>query len=273
VTPHLFRSTDIETCQAADGLPTWGLSVFRTFAAQLLDEYAAFPCVYAVEALKKSTLRFAFIEGPFDESALWQLRAALLEYLKIFRLLDPASPAIGKPGTREERRDVPGRHRLTSLIAFFAPDRCESLGVAEYEERFWSLVNFLHRHDPSPWPAEVPTELEHERWEFCFGGEPIFIVCSTQAHERRRSRRAGAFVVTFQPRWVFAPFEAEPDVGMRARQVVRQRLVAYDGVDPSPTLGTYGVQGNREWKQYFLRDSNDVPKECPFAKRLRGATE
>jgi FPC/CPF motif-containing protein YcgG len=265
VTPNLLRSTDIETGAADHALPAWGRSVFRVFADQVLDERAAFPCVYAVEALKKSTLRFVFIEGGFEESSLWQLHGALLEYLKIFRSLDPPPLPPGKPGSREERHAVPGQHRLTSMIAFFAPDPDESLGVAAYEERFWHLVRFLHRHDPLPWPAEIPTEVEHERWEFCFGGEPIFLVCNTPAHEQRRSRRAKSFVVTFQPRWVFAAFEAERGTGMHARQVVRRRIVAYDGIGPSPTLGAYGVPGTREWKQYFLRDSNDVPRKCPFA--------
>jgi FPC/CPF motif-containing protein YcgG len=251
-TSYLVSAADIGA--GAVEVSEWGRAAFRTFTGQIQGETGDFPCVYAIDALKRSALRYAFIDGPFGESSLCRVHAALLEYLKAYRTLVPSA--------REERGGA-GAHRLTSFVAFFAHE--EGLGLVEYERRFWRILEFLHRHDPAPWPADVPTDVEHESWEFCFAGEPIFIVCNTPAHQRRSSRRSPSLVLTFQPRWVFAGLEPDREAGIRGREVVRRRLAAYDQIAPSPALGGYGQPGNREWKQYFLSDSNeDLPTRCPF---------
>lgn len=69
-------------------------------------------------------------------------------------------------------------------------------------------------------------------------------------------------MVTFQPRWVFDSLKAS---GRNSRKIVREKISTYDDVAVFPGLGLYGHLDNREWRQYFIPDSNDTQhKECHF---------
>ncbi len=103
-------------------------------------------------------------------------------------------------------------------------------------------------------------------WEFSFAGEPIFVVCSTPAHVMRQSRRSSAFMLTFQPRWVFEKILGTEKAASAAFAEVRKRLIPYDSTSPSPLLGRYGNSDGREYQQYFLPDDNNAEAGCPFAK-------
>lgn len=138
--------------------------------------------------------------------------------------------------------------------------------MEEYQSLFWSVLRFLNQHDPQAWPADIPQDTEDPLWEFCFNGEPIFVVCNTPAHDKRRSRSAKGFLITFQPRWVFEELKGEK--GEKGRQLVRERLEKYDEVPLHPAMGAYGDEVNREWKQYFITNENTSPAKCPFHAML-----
>ena len=234
-------------------VPGWGPPAVLEMLDVIQSTAAPFPCTFAVSAARKRSLRFAFCDG-FDEDALAPLPGLLTAYLD---------------GHRDLGRD-------TSFVVLF-PDEPEDRALGGYRELFWAILDRLHAADDRPWPADVPLDPDDPRWEFCFHGEPIFVVCNTPAHEARRSRHSPGFVVTFQPRWVFEGIEAHTRQGQAARKVIRRRLAAYDAVAPSPALGDYGAPGNREWKQYFLDDGDggddrtDGDGVCPFGTaRARG---
>ena len=109
-------------------------------------------------------------------------------------------------------------------------------------------------------------EPEHDEWEYCFAGTPMFVVCNTPAHQGRRSRNGLGLTITFQPRWVFDGIEGHTPAGQKARRTIRARIDRYDALPPSPRLGVYGSEGNREWQQYFLPDDNETPprERCPL---------
>ena len=109
-------------------------------------------------------------------------------------------------------------------------------------------------------------------WEFSFAGEPIFVVCTTPAHVMRQSRRSSAFMLTFQPRWVFEKILGTEKAANAAFAEVRKRLVPYDSASPSPLLGRYGAADGREYQQYFLHDDNNASTGCPFAKLAQNKT-
>ncbi|SEM94523.1 YqcI/YcgG family protein [Lihuaxuella thermophila] len=231
---QLLRRADL----VAGKIPSWGLTAFKAFERDLLSKETPFPCIFGVEALKKDGLRYLFVED-HSESGWMQLRNGLLQYTEIFRRLG----------------------RMTSLAVFFKPYHQE-LTVEQYQRKFWSVLQFLHEHDPKPWPEEIPADWDDPLWEFCFNGEPIFVVCNTPAHIKRRSRHSATFMITFQPRWVFE--ELQGPKGEKGREAVRRRLVKYDEVDVHPAMGVYGDPKNREWKQYYITDSNESPSRCPF---------
>jgi len=226
-------------------LPEWGPPVLDAFFADLTRSTSPFPCTFGVEAARRGGLRYAFVEDAADPAALLGLRDALTEYLHGYR-------EVG---------------RLTSFVALFRPNSSPA-PLEAYARQFWGVLDFLHRHDPLPWPAKVPTDPDDPAWEFCFHGEPVFVVCNTPAHRLRRSRRSAGLVMTFQPRWVFEGIEGHTERGRAARAVIRRRLTNYDAVPPHPSLGDYGDPGNREWMQYFLADVQESPRGgCPLHVR------
>jgi hypothetical protein len=136
----------------------------------------------------------------------------------------------------------------------------------------WMTLDQLARLDKSPWPEEIPEQIDHPMWEFSFAGEPIFVVCTTPAHVMRQSRRSSAFMLTFQPRWVFEKILGTEKAANAAFSEVRKRLIPYDSASPSPNLGRYGAADGREYQQYFLHDDNHSGAGCPFAKLAQTKT-
>ena len=64
--------------------------------------------------------------------------------------------------------------------------------------------------------------------------------------------------------------DSEAPAAKRSLKKVRELLADFDAIAPAPFLGSYGEPENREFRQYFIDDSN-APPECPF-HRL-GATD
>jgi uncharacterized protein len=208
-----------------------------SWQGMLLSEVRQFPCVFGVSGFKSGQIRFAFL-----------------------RDLDPQNLA------EVLRQFVANAHSFgknTSLVVFAGPDVIQS--IEQYRQRFWTLLRGLHEADKVEWPSEVPMELNDPNWEFCFAGEPIFVVCNTPAHIQRQSRRGSVFTVTFQPRWVFEHILGTEQSARAAFRVVSERLAPYDMVPKAAILGRYGDPEVREWKQYFLEEDNSEPR-CPFHK-------
>ncbi|WP_330169409.1 YqcI/YcgG family protein [Bartonella grahamii] len=89
----------------------------------------------------------------------------------------------------------------TSFVAFEEPAPIQSIEV--YREKFWSILKDLRMLDDREWPKHIPKNMDDPLWEFCFHGEPMFIVCNTPSHINRISRKSSTFMLTFQPRWIF----------------------------------------------------------------------
>lgn len=201
-----------------------------------------FPCVYGISGFRTDGLRFAF--------------------------LDRIEPKSMGPVLKAYMTSSRSHGRLTSLVTFERPGEVETM--QQYRTRFWQLLDGLSEIDESEWPHDIPTRIDHPRWEFCFAGEPIFVVCNSPAHIRRQSRRSSGFTVTFQPRWVFEGITDTEKNAMAAFQAIRSRISEFDMLEPSPALGRYGDASVREYAQYFLDDENNIPA-CPM-NSLRSPT-
>lgn len=230
---------------AAFSAKSWESKAFTSLSETLSSLDARFPCTLGVAGFNADQLRYVFIDAnPTTSSALETLAAYLQSFLS-------AAREFGKN---------------TSLVAFFNESR--DLGIEEYEQIFWGVLNRLTLLDTKPWPIDIPKETESSHWEFCFGGEAIFVVCNTPSHRLRKSRYGSFFNITFQPRWVFdgliGPDAPNSD---KVKSEIRRRLDEYDVTPPSPYLGSYGEPGNVEWRQYFLRETDvEYGERCPFHK-------
>jgi FPC/CPF motif-containing protein YcgG len=217
---------------------TWQSVLFAEFESQMSSEARPFPCVFGVAGYRNDQLRYLFLD-PFDIELLG-------EQLALF--------------VSECRSHGPN----TSLLVFSRPRPVQTIDA--YYRKLWLTLDQLATLDKSPWPSQIPQQIDHPMWEFSFAGEPMFVVCSTPAHVLRQSRRSSSFMLTFQPRWVFEKILGSDKAAEAAFAEVRKRLLPYDNAGPSPLLGRYGNHDGREYQQYFLYDENDVASQCPFAR-------
>jgi hypothetical protein len=226
--------TTVERRIDEESLAPWKARRYRTFHETLVGSSPAFPCFFAVDAHEAGDLRYLFPESP-GESASEHVAEALRAYLE-------AAPDIAP---------------VTSLVVLFEPPAGRR-SAEWYEERFWRLLESLHRHDEASWPSSVPVDPESSQWAFSFAGEPLFLVARAPFYDDRRSRHTPhGLEVTVQPRWVFDGLSADTDRGERVRRTIRARLESYDTVPPHPDIGPYGDDDSREWHQYFLPKVGD----------------
>nr|WP_019366161.1 YqcI/YcgG family protein [Pseudomonas luteola] len=216
---------------------SWQYTAFSEIAERLDSVHRPFPCVFGTSGFRTDQLRYFFI----DELDYRAVASALRDYLK----------------------DARSFGQNTSLIVMLKTEEVRSM--EEYYHIFWKLLDNLVTLDDQQWPGHVPTDVEDPYWEFCFAGEPIFVVCTTPAHIRRQSRRSTHVTFLFQPRWVFQGILGTKEKAERAFTTVRSLLKKYDVEPLSPYLGKYGDPNNYENKQYFLDDSNK-DMGCPFQK-------
>jgi FPC/CPF motif-containing protein YcgG len=222
----------------------WARDAYDDFERTVTDRERPFPCVFAQHALAADTLRFLCLEDPSDPADLRTLVASLMRFNEMSRALGP----------------------WTTLVAMFAPSYTPT-SLDQHHKVFWQLIQFLHEHDPEPWPADVPIDPDDPRWEFAFAGEAMFVVGSAPVYEIRQSRNTATFTVLFQPRWMVNDMIAQPKFH-RTTAVIRDRQARFDGIPSHPSILTYGDPDNREWRQYVLPDGNtELTARCPFRPR------
>jgi FPC/CPF motif-containing protein YcgG len=154
-----------------------------------------------------------------------------------------------------------GRHLLCAFVR-----TADGSTHRDHDRMFWQVLQYLHDHDPAPWPAAFPTSPQDPAWEFCFNGAAMFVFGAASTHVARASRNLGEhLVLLFQPRSVFLGIEGGTPAGIVARSRIRDRLRAWDLAAPHPAMGDYGDPSNFEWRQYFIPDDDsDLHPVCPL---------
>ncbi|MBL1217753.1 MAG: YqcI/YcgG family protein [Planctomycetes bacterium] len=225
-------------------IPDWLPASFSAYRQSVLD--ADYPCYLGTMAEARGEMIYSYVDGP-------QHVHHVAETLTAF--------------TDVSEAHVENRH---ALALFFRPEPDEQ--THEYYERaFWTHLSYLREHDPAPWPADIPEDPEHHLWEFCFNGVPMFIFSASPSYKKRRSRNLGpSLILLFQPRSVFEGIEGDTRSGRATRSRIRSALERWNLMKPHPSLNAYGDPTNREWRQYFLPDTNDdVKGTCPLHALLR----
>ncbi|WP_370681978.1 YqcI/YcgG family protein [Comamonas sp. GB3 AK4-5] len=218
----------------------WAIDEFDIFHKKVT--HSSFPCYFGTVGVKKDEMRY----GVINRDALHELPAKLNEFMQFAR----------------EHADV--RH---AYITFFEPEK-EEHDFDHYQKRFWEIVNYLHQHDPLPWPAHVTEDTENPNWEFCFSGDDIFLFCGFPAYKQRNSRRFGkSMMILFQPKRVFIGIEGATPGGIQARKIIRPKLQAYDGdMEMHPDFNVIDETLAFRWKQYCASDDNSpATGRCPFS--------
>jgi uncharacterized protein len=220
-------------------LASYPESAWQSVAArQSIDHLMAdagriFPCVFAVRAVAQGGFHYCFAEDQDGSN----MAAGLTEFLRNARTIGP----------------------FASLTYVFPPEEVQSLEI--YNDRFWSTLKRLHAVDEKPWPADVPYSLRDPNWTFCFDGEPIFPLCLTPAHKKRRTRYAGNFSISFQPRWTFKHHLPNREIMKKYSKLIQDKIGSFDASPVSPYLGLYG-NGYLDAEKYFFHDDN-IPMIFP----------
>ena len=244
---NLVPQSTVEERVASGAAPEWVGAHWETFRDGLLGERndTPFPCFFGAESVANGDPLYTAVPSMSETDALLDLGRTILEYLEVFE-------------DHSER---------ASLVTFFEPP-ATAMAEAEYHDALWHILQFLHVHDPEPWPADIPTDPDDPYWEFSFGGEPMFPTCRAPFYDERMSRYCPiGLEITFQPRRLFENMNvtADTEAGQHAREVIQNRLEGYDGVCPHADLGDWGVEGDLEWPQYMLSaDDEQAPDACPI---------
>lgn len=231
-----------DQCEALEG---WERDCLQEYRNALFEKNGSvFPCHLGVYAERTGWMRYGFFDSEYKQD-ISVLANSLRKYLETAR-------SIGKS---------------TSYIIFFNGPEYKTGDTREAYELFWRVLNSLREADSMSWPENIPYNVEDPSWEFCFHGEPMYIVCATPNHEKRRSRYSKYFSIMFQPLWIFDDFLPEKKPGQAIRREIRKRIGNYDEVPRSVFFTEYGVEGNREWLQYYIPDKDDelVSRTCPLS--------
>lgn len=237
----LFDQSELQDAIETGELTAWKKQRYLAFRETMRE--SRYPCHFAVQAERTDSARYLFAGDAHDRDALLKVREGLRQYL-------------------EQYQSIAER---TTLVIFFEPpseDQCEE----EYREQFWRVLEFLNRRDPEPWPRGVPEDPDDPEWEFCFSGEPMFIVGRAPFYTDRKSRYTPyGLEITIQPRRILDDITGDTKEGQQARSAINNRLGDYDDIAPHPDIGDYSDPSTREWKQYLLPASNgESLREFPF---------
>jgi uncharacterized protein len=241
--PHHSKLLATDELVALRGqVPGWWHEAYDQLRDTLTSSARKFPCIYAIKAEQNNTLRFAFLQDSQSDASIAAFGDALSEYVEVCHSLRPH----------------------TAFLAFFGPDR-EEMTLEEHHAEFWRVLQRLHEIDPRPWPQQIPMDPAEPLWEFCFNGEPMFVLGSGPVHVARRSRFSPVRAISFQPRFMFDELIDTPDLLARARKIIRGRVLEMDGLPVHPMIQMYHEDGNREWRQYVVpEDNSPIEGSCPF---------
>lgn len=236
----------------SDGASANLIDTWQYKSYQQIREIASrpdFPCYFAAKAFDSGGQRFLFCDSADSSESLEQIARHTTEYLGI----------VGSASGWEAL--------ATIMFVVFKPFSPHAT-LDDYHLQGWKILEYLHEHDPRPWPPEIPTDIEDPAWTFCYNGVSLFVNMSAPAHENRRSRNVGdSFALILQPRAGFDEVAGNNPKGNQVRRMIRARIGRYDKIGPSPALGSYGDGATLEWKQYALLDHNEPNNaKCPLGK-------
>jgi hypothetical protein len=222
---HVLRYDEVLARYPEDA---WQNAAARDIASHVTaNSGRSFPCVFAVRAVVQGGFRYCFAETAEGGN----MAAGLTDFLRNAR-------AVGSYAT---------------LFYVFPPNEVQSL--ERYHDRFWNALKQLHRADEKPWPDHVPYSITDPDWTFCFDGEPLFPLCLTPAHVKKKTRHAQNFSISFQPRWTFKHHLPNFELMQKYSDLIREKMKAFDESPISPYLGLYGA-GFLDAQKYFFHDDN-----------------
>lgn len=227
--------------------PKWKKEAVTDVRERILHK--DYPCVFTRAGYDKNHLMFTFIEYPFNGDMVKRAFNAIEKFIAL----------IGR---------TEGKQAAALKTLMLCVD-CTNLAFNDEPKVVWHLLNEFLRLDDSEWPKGIPKDPDNPEWAYCLLGKRAFITVLSPSHKKRHSRNIGShMVLLFQLRDGIehvAPYNAKGD---DVREVIRQRIEAYDVVPLAPDMTTHGEGGNKDWTQYWLGDGMDTFQgKCPLHQK------
>ncbi|MFI0899193.1 YqcI/YcgG family protein [Streptomyces sp. NPDC020983] len=228
-----------------------GAHPLAPFAAAVRARMVAadFPCTFVRGAVNKHSIYCAHVD-PADETCVPDAHALIGRYLERV----DACPTETEAAMTVLLLDV-------EVTAGSGPDAVRDLA--------WNLLRQLHEYDVRSgrtWPSFVPTDIEDTSWAYCLHGVRLFVNMTSSALVLRHSRDLGRpLVLVVQPTGGLHYIAPLDESGDRIRDRIRDRIDSYDAIPHSPALSNAGAEGNSDWRQFWLGDSNDGSDWTPPA--------
>jgi FPC/CPF motif-containing protein YcgG len=255
-----YKALDPETgrrlANLADATDDHSLAKFADIVrAQILSD--GFPCTFVKGAVNKRTIYCASV-NPADEACAADSHALIGQYLEL----------VSRCPTEAE---------AAMTVLLLNVEVAADANADTVRNIAWTFLRGLHDLDISTggvWPESVPTDIDDADWAYCLHGVRLFVNVTSSALTLRHSRDLGLkLVLVIQPTdglHFIAPLDA---MGDRIRDRIRARIDAYDEIPRSPALNNAGAEGNSDWRQFWLGDSNDrsewtpppIPAPCPHS--------
>ncbi|MFD0884972.1 YqcI/YcgG family protein [Streptosporangium algeriense] len=152
-----------------------------------------------------------------------------------------------------------------SLLVMVGPPSGER-DFAGYRDLFWKVLSGLHSADRGPRPPDMPDDPDDPKWDFNFGGEPLFSFGMCPAYGPRRSRALGqCLLIAMQSRSVFRNIGGSTAAGRAAKRRIRRSLSRYEDVPLLSDAGDGLGSTAEKWKQYFPEiDGRPLTGGCPI---------
>lgn len=221
-----------------DHPPTWFAEAYQEFHQNVGDE--KYPCYFGSRAERDGAHYYSYVRG----DRLDDLPQTIFSFL-----------GLCENFSRDKN----------NLVVFFEPGPAVPTH-AEERVKFWSVLQYLHSHDPVPNSVAYRHDPDDPEWDFPFAGRLFFVVGNSPSYKMHRSRNLGpCLTMIFQPREIFVDSTSGCPISEAARRIIRDRALQWDGIATHPALNTYGMSDNREWTQYFFSDDNSLETgRCPF---------
>lgn len=217
------------------------LSQFKQIACA-----ADFPCMYIGPAFEKGHIKFHFLKDPGSEVERMQSLLSFKQYVR---------------NVLEEKNQRTAAMMILILVVH------DEFIVTEHERCAWSLLDYFLKHDDVPWPERHTRNPDDADWAYCFQGQRIFVNISSPDHKKRLSRNLGRHLALVLQLRDGVDYIAPPDAkGDQIRGTIRSRIEKHDHIGVSPDLSTHGQGENRDWKQFWLGDREEVLQgKCPIS--------
>lgn len=225
---RLLRRIDLED---SDG--DWRGQAANALETRLVDE--RYPCYFASSAWRDERLGVGFIESGDVEGAVHILREFAV------MAASTESPKIG-------------------VIVIEEPHI--GLVHADYFNLFWEYLRNIHLADRHGWPSDREKDPDSPEWMFMFENISYFVLGMAPSYPHSSSRNLASLAIVFIPRFAFDGIERGTEAGNTCREMIAQRLLAYDGIAVAQALDQTRDDAVA-WRAYFVGCEKDRDA-CPF---------